>query len=620
MTATTARALRAEVLRPLPRRASAGPRRAARHGPPPLAASRIEPVAPFWHTVWRALAWLVAASRLGLRLTFDRLRGRTSARDLGRRFRQTFQELGDTAIRIGQFAATRVDILSEDFCEELSTIVDDAPPFPAASAIERIEQAAHRPASEIFSDFDLTPLSTSTMASVYRATLSTGERVVVKVRRPGVVRRLAVDLRLVAWLARVPEALAITAPDYFTHLCEELRSPLLDELDFAREARFQRIFRRHAKKARFGWLSAPRVYSDLCGGDVIVSELVDGVSCADLMKAVDRDDHAALASLAAQGITPARVARRVLRLQLWSFFEALFFHADARPENILIQEDSRLVILDFGACQDNTQQRQASHTELMARLLRNDVSGMADVALRLLSPLPRVDSYELKKHIEGAYHRYLFALRDRRSAWWERAPMRLWLALMQASRSLNFPVRLDTTQVAHAAMLFDSVAYRLDPHLKLVPEYRRYRRQAIRRSVRRTERRLQKVTPRLARETLLNRALEASRQIPAAAWEVDTLARDLPVQFSAVVNKGAYVAAVALRTIGAAGLLILVATIVQWVEHRLAGTPGAFDVGRWVNEVLKGQVVVVAMVVLVLMFVRQALFRLLDRDVGQDWS
>lgn len=601
----------ASILRTIPREKAPRPKQGASHGPPPLAVSGVTLRAPFGYTLIRTLNWIAEAARLGLLLAWDRRHGRRTARDVGRRLRETFERMGGTAIRIGQLAATRIDVLPEDLCDELSRLVDEAPPFALPDALERIERAAGMRATDLFEHFAPFPVASSTTANVYRATLKSGEQVIVKVRRPGVVPHFATDLRIVLWLTRAPEIFAIVREDSFAQLRSGFLEPIIAELDFARAARLQRLFRRYAKKARLRWLTSPKVFTPYCSSEVIVSQWVEGVSCLDLLAAVERDDKAPLAAWANVNITPERVARRLMQAQFWGDFEALVTHADPRPSNILILPDSTLVFVDFGVCHDNTERRRRSQTELMTRLLENDVTGMAEVALHLLVPLPPVDTYKLRKYVEAGYHQFVFALRDRQSQCDERAPMHLWLTLMRAARKFRLPVEPDLVQLAHAALLYGTLTCGLDGKVKLVGEYRRFRRRMLDRFARHARRQLNKLKPRFARELMIERAAQATQQMHRAEWAIETAAEDIPVELSATIGKGAYVAGVAVRSVIAAGIVILLGSAIHW---RSAAGEDWWGFG---SEVLKDPFVIGALLIAAFIFIRRALFRLKELDVGR---
>lgn len=597
------------ILRPIPRPVAPLPKKSAASGPPPLATARVELKAPIGYTVIRSARYTAEGLRLCAMLAFDRLRGRRSAHDIGRRLRETFQRMGGAATRIARLAAARVDLLDDDICSELAQVVDVAPPLPLTEALECIERAAGMPVADVYDDFEQTPLSSGTIANIYRAKLKSGQRVAIKVRRPGIVQRFATDLRIILALTRAPEILAIVPDGHFSDLRDSILKPVVAELDLAAEARFQRLFRRYAKKDRLHWLTAPKVYTRLCSAEVIVSEWIDGIRCDRLGAAVEAGDLETQASFAALDITPKLVARRVMTAQFWSNFEALFTHADPHPSNILVLPGSRLVFIDFGLVQEATARRRNGLTELLRRVLADDVTGAAEVAITMLSPLPnRVDVFHLKKHLETEYYRFAFALHDRQALPQERAFMQLWLRLMRAARTFRIPVERDLVQLTNAAVLYDTLTCDLRGQLKMKTQYKRYQRRMLARGAHRVDHRLEKLTTRSAREQAVERTARTAQDIRRGMWTVQDAAKDIPVQLNAAINKGTYFALLALRSV----IQILIIAVVVWaIRSWLPEGQSSLEVGA---RRFAFTVVAIALFAVLVVFVRRTLFRLNQLD------
>jgi ubiquinone biosynthesis protein len=118
------------------------------------------------------------------------------------------------------------------------------------------------------------------------------------------------------------------------------------------EAYHQTIFRREARKAPWkgDFLSAPVVYYELSSREVLVTEFVSGLWMWELLAAVEQNNPAALARMHAMNISPKKVAERLHFVSMWGMLVSDLYRADPHPANIVVQEDSRLVFFDFGAC------------------------------------------------------------------------------------------------------------------------------------------------------------------------------------------------------------------------------------------------------------------------------
>ena len=125
---------------------------------------------------------------------------------------------------------------------------------------------------------------------MYQAELRTGERVAVKVRRPGIGPLIAADLRAMDWILMLGETLTIISPGATRAFRQEFETILFNELNFRAEARYTDLFRQRAAKRKNG-VTAPRVYFPFCSEEVMVSELVSGVWMWELMAAVDSNDQ-----------------------------------------------------------------------------------------------------------------------------------------------------------------------------------------------------------------------------------------------------------------------------------------------------------------------------------------
>ncbi|HWG31458.1 MAG TPA: AarF/UbiB family protein, partial [Steroidobacteraceae bacterium] len=108
----------------------------------------------------------------------------------GERLRLALEELGPIFVKFGQAVSTRRDLLPADIADELARLQDRVPPFPGAIARETVESAYQRPVSEMFAEFDETPLAAASIAQVHVARLTDGREAVVKVLRPGMQEQI----------------------------------------------------------------------------------------------------------------------------------------------------------------------------------------------------------------------------------------------------------------------------------------------------------------------------------------------------------------------------------------------------------------------------------------------
>jgi ubiquinone biosynthesis protein len=261
----------------------------------------------------------------------DYLLRRGSIERRAARLRQVFEEAGPTFQKLGQQLSMRADLLPYAYCTELAKMLDQAPSFPTDQAIAIIERNLRKPLSDVFEVFDPTPIGSASLACVYQAQLRTGERVAVKVRRPGIGPLIAADLRAMDWLLILAETLTLIPPGGTRRFREDFQTILFGELNFRTEARYTDLFRRRAAKRKKG-VTAPRVYFEHCTEEVMVSEFVSGVWMWELMAAVDSNDEEFLSKARRIGIEPKSLAHKLVLIMDREVHEELFFHADRNAQ------------------------------------------------------------------------------------------------------------------------------------------------------------------------------------------------------------------------------------------------------------------------------------------------
>jgi ubiquinone biosynthesis protein len=257
----------------------------------------------------------------------------------GEKLRLALEELGPIFVKFGQAVSTRRDLLPNDIADELAKLQDRVPPFPGNVARASIEAAYGRPVTEVFSEFNETPLAAASIAQVHVARLLTGQEVVVKVLRPGMRDVIERDLEVLYALADLaqrywPDARRLRPLE----VVREYEKTILDELDLMREAANAALLKRNFAGSPL--LYVPDVYFDLCRVDVMVMERIHGVPISDM------------AALRAAGADIPKLARNGVEIFFTQVFRHNFFHADMHPGNIFVLLDDpqnpRYAAIDFG--------------------------------------------------------------------------------------------------------------------------------------------------------------------------------------------------------------------------------------------------------------------------------
>ncbi|MEM9455510.1 MAG: AarF/UbiB family protein [Myxococcota bacterium] len=537
-------AVRENVLRPIPRRtplveASAGPER--------LESREIwRPRASRWVVFRRFMAWMWSFTQYSWARTRDRLRGEDSLEQQGVRLREFFERLGAIAIKIGQQMAIRVDFLPPEICNELGRLMDHAPAFPVEVAIERIEATLGCPAEEVFDSIEPEPIGSASISVVWRGELVDGTVVAIKVRRPGVAELFAADLALVDVMTLMAEAMTAVRPGFFKNFRFEMRDMLMNELDFSQEADFQALFRRMVKRDRLRWVTAPRVFGELSGDEVMISEFAEGYPCIELLEAVENNDETKLREFAAAGIDPVKVGNRVQDLGFWMRLESFFFHADPHPGNIFVRRGSRLTLIDFGSCGIASSKQRICEFESGRRLAQRDIAGAANVALASLAPLPELDVERVRRMAWGAFWNRSLDIECGKAEWWERTTASVWLALFNSLSEFQLPINVDTLRLLRASLLTDTLAFRLNHDLDVNKAWNRWIKKAASRSKRRDRRRFYR-EERYFWPQRFNELGRGRELLERGAFWGDRFMRELPRAVASSVNRWSFTASLMLR-------------------------------------------------------------------------
>ncbi|MGH8427628.1 MAG: ubiquinone biosynthesis regulatory protein kinase UbiB [Gammaproteobacteria bacterium] len=257
------------------------------------------------------------------------------------RVRKALETLGPIWVKFGQMLSTRTDILPPAYAEELAKLQDQVPPFSGKLARRRLELSYGQKLESLFAEFDETPLASASIAQVHAAQLPSGEQVVVKVLRPGIMRVIEADLSLMYLFAGLAERYIAEARRlHIGAVIAQYDHTIHDELDLVHEGSNAAQLRRNFEGSPL--LYIPKVYWDYTRADVLVLERIGGIPIDDLP------------ALRAAGVNLERLASSGVDIFFTQVFQHNFFHADMHPGNLFIDaSDPELpvyVAVDFGIC------------------------------------------------------------------------------------------------------------------------------------------------------------------------------------------------------------------------------------------------------------------------------
>ncbi len=382
-----------------------------------------------------------------------------------RRLADTLAGLGPTFIKLAQLFSSRADIFPEPYLSAVGRLQDQAPPDPPEQIRQVVEAELKRPVDEVFADFQDEPIAAASLGQVHRARVH-GRDVVVKVLRPGVEELVAVDLdisfRILFWLN-------ILFPNHhvraLTNVVREFSVRVREEMDFRHEADNLALFRRHF--GRDPAVRIPDVLDDYTRRRVLVMEYLPGTKVDQLQERFARGE-----------LDFRRLMETLTGVYLRMMMVDGFLHADPHPGNILVQDDGRIVLVDWGMVLRVPRWTREAILSLALAVERENLDGTINGMYQLGMISPEVSRGEIR---EAATEIMRIMERARTSG-----RERITEIVQQIFDTFyTWPLLLPQELVYffRTALLLEGLGYRYDPHfdgLGLVRRViRRYRRELL---------------------------------------------------------------------------------------------------------------------------------------------
>jgi ubiquinone biosynthesis protein len=387
---------------------------------------------------------------LGLINPFNWFRNKSQSQAV--RLRLCIESLGPIFIKFGQMMATRRDLLPEDIVIELEKLLDQVPAFPLPQARAIIERQLGQPINQLFSKFDENVLASASIAQVYAAELSAGERVIVKVVRPNIEQHIRQDTKLLMLLARMAdrywgEAKRIK-PVQIVH---EFEKTLLNELDLVREAANASELRRHFEGSDD--LYVPHVYWDYCKSQVMVMERIEGIPVSDIEQ------------LKANNIDLEVLSRKGVEVFFTQVYQNNYFHADMHPGNIFVSphnpENPKYIAVDFGIMGSLSTQDQRYLAENFVAFFNRDYRRVAELHVDSgwVDRDTRIDDFEaaIRTVCEPMFQRPLAEI----------SFGQLLLRLFQTARQFNMEIQPQLLLLEKTFLHIEGLGRQLYPQLDL---------------------------------------------------------------------------------------------------------------------------------------------------------
>ncbi|MFT5847277.1 MAG: ubiquinone biosynthesis protein [Psychroserpens sp.] len=292
------------------------------------------------------------------------------------KMRLVCEELGPTFVKFGQIMSNRPDLIPFDLVFELEKLQNNVPPIPENQAKEIVESQLKDKVENLFAWFDPTPYASASMAQVHKVIMKTGERIILKIQRPGIREIIFEDIKVMYTIAAVLENRIPSLKSFDpVGLVKNFEESILKELDFINESinvqRFYNNINNDTGKDQFA--CAPKVYQDYTTDKILALEFMSGIKINKIKELED------------SGVDTKIIGKRLTTTYFKQIFEYGFFHADPHPGNLLVMPNGSICYLDFGMMGSILPRDIEVFGQLFMSIIKKDVYKIIKVLQKLSS-------------------------------------------------------------------------------------------------------------------------------------------------------------------------------------------------------------------------------------------
>ncbi len=365
----------------------------------------------------------------------------------GARLAAAMTRLGPSYVKMGQFLATRPDIVGLAVARDLEALQDRVPALPRSVAVAQVEAALGGPLDRFFTEFG-DAVAAASIAQVHRARTPDGRIVAVKVLRPGVRETFARDLAAMRVAARVAERRSLEAQRLrFVEVVETLARSVAVEMDLRLEAAaLSELGENTAGDRDF---RVPRPDWECTARDVLTTEWIDAIPLHDL------------AAIDAAGHNRTRLAALVLQSFLKHAIRDGYFHADMHQGNLFVDARGRIVAVDCGIMGRLGMKERRFLAEILLGFINRDYRRVAEVHFEA----GYVPSHHNVADFASALRAVGEPIHDRRAD--QISMAKLLSLLFEITGLFDMKTRTELVMLQKTMVVVEGVARTLDPHLDI---------------------------------------------------------------------------------------------------------------------------------------------------------
>ncbi len=272
------------------------------------------------------------------------------------RIKSTILELNGLFIKVGQLLSNLSSVLPNAYGDLLESLQDNTPYSDFSVVKQHIETEFGESLETLFSDFDELPLASASIGQVHKATLKTGEYVVVKIQHPYIQELAEIDLDIIEKInSRINKYFKVKGLE---HAFGQVRLMILEELDYSKEANSMVKIKENCQD--IDGVYVPTVFTEYSSKTILVAEFCEGVKITNTTQ------------LAEWGINPTEIADKLVFTYCEMILNHGIYHADPHPGNLMVNEKGELIFLDFGAVGELKEEMRANIPPFLQAIIAED--------------------------------------------------------------------------------------------------------------------------------------------------------------------------------------------------------------------------------------------------------